>query len=794
MYNQERKQGDVSGRLCVIIFRDMPLENNDKIKNTDMEKSIFPILVVNNSNLKPYIELFSYQPENISQQPLGSLVGFFEIRDYSEDSAYVVNFLNSVVKKEYYLNPKRSVQDSFDAALHKVNLALSELAKHGNINWLGKIDSAICVIEKNSIHFSVTGKAKILLNRNTVLTDVTEDLAPDSPDPHPLKTFTNVSSGRLEKGDKLIITSEDLFHILSLSDLKKNVARFDKDKFIQFIKTALTNELDMAGTLIVDIDEPEKKTVRKEPIKQKEETATISVFSETAFSKKKKWTAPLVEAKPETEDPEQEKEYVDKKTGHIYIQGDNEEKEDSGALQEQAQMVKEVMYNSMFATKDFFKKQAFSAWKKTKKTLSSAASYNYAGKFSSLKDGLGKKYRGRKKPDAPEMIPEESLENIIEQYEKEFQPSPRKNVSKISKLGIPVKKSVSEGIANLKPLVGKIPELLPNGHTLEKLRTVLPDASKANRLFAGFTPKQKISTVSIILALIILPLFFSKIDFKKKEAASIDTIPTTESPDQNEEKYLNERNIAFVEQVEKISSLSGVIGSFPLESDLYAVTDRTVTLIKENETKEFTWLEEYGSGRITAYMKDLNLIFILTDREKVVSFSPVSLDFKDNSIVIPQGAQISQASTYLTYLYLLDKKNNQIYRYPRAEGGFGEKTDWVKKPLDASSVSDMAIDDNVFLADKTGLRKLFRGEIVDFTMENSTTPVNFNKVHTDITAEGIYVMDIGNSRIIKFDKEGKLLKQYHNESVSDATGFSINETDKKAYIITSDEINAMNIQ
>src|SRR6266568_3731172 len=98
-------------------FVPMPSKNsvNNKEVLKDLEKKISPVLVVNNSSLKPYVELFDYAPENIYQQPLGSLVGFFEVKEYSDDSAYVVNFLTSVLKKEYYINPRRPVTESLDS-------------------------------------------------------------------------------------------------------------------------------------------------------------------------------------------------------------------------------------------------------------------------------------------------------------------------------------------------------------------------------------------------------------------------------------------------------------------------------------------------------------------------------------------------------------------------------------------------------------------------------------------------------------------------------------------------------
>ncbi|HDZ85645.1 MAG TPA: hypothetical protein ENH35_03815, partial [Candidatus Moranbacteria bacterium] len=232
----------------------MPKKSANNINNAgELKKSISTILVANDKDLRPYIELFEYTGENIVQQQLGTLLGTFEIRDDSEDSAYIVNFLTSVAKKEYFINTKRPAAESFEAALHKVNLALSELANHGNVSWLGKLDAAICVLERNYFHFSVAGNAKVLLLRNNIITDISEDLASDESEPHPIKTFTNISSGKLEKDDKLIITGEDLFHVFSLTEIKKGASRFDNEKFVQFIKTALINELEIAGTIIINV-------------------------------------------------------------------------------------------------------------------------------------------------------------------------------------------------------------------------------------------------------------------------------------------------------------------------------------------------------------------------------------------------------------------------------------------------------------------------------------------------------------------------------------------------------------
>jgi hypothetical protein len=293
----------------------MPPKNNGKNGSApEIKVTINPLSIVNDLKLKPYIESFSHSPANIVQQPLGNLLGFLKVRDTSEDSAYIVNFLSSVIKKEYYINPKRFVENSFDSALHKANVALSELAKNGNINWLGMIDSAVCVFEKNNFHFSVTGEAKILLLRNNALTEISEGLADLEEEPHPLKTFVNVSSGSIQPGDKIIITSDDLFRVFSLTEIKKNANRFQGEKFVQFLHTALVNELEAAETIIVDVSEAEKITKKREKEREPEEEVA-NVFSEKAFRE-----PVYTKAEGVSEKNRPASDFIDEKTGHIYVQ------------------------------------------------------------------------------------------------------------------------------------------------------------------------------------------------------------------------------------------------------------------------------------------------------------------------------------------------------------------------------------------------------------------------------------------------------------------------------------------
>jgi hypothetical protein len=289
----------------------------------ELGRTITEIPIAAKRAYEPFIKTFNYVSENIAKDNLGILIGIFEIDDQSDDSAYIVNFLASVAKKEYFANPRRGAIESFEAALHKLNLALAELVKHGNVAWLGNFHGAIGVFEKNNLHFSVAGNATIFLFRNQTLSDIADGLASEESRTNPIKTFVEISSGRLLDEDKVIVTSPELLALFSSEDIRKNAARMDNERFRQFLRTALRNEVDMAGTIVIDIvkpvPQPESNNHESKPHPRQ---ATSNVFSQAAFATAERIPQDSLTPEESNVAPEIPNEYVDSKTGHIYIQGD----------------------------------------------------------------------------------------------------------------------------------------------------------------------------------------------------------------------------------------------------------------------------------------------------------------------------------------------------------------------------------------------------------------------------------------------------------------------------------------
>lgn len=315
---------DTSRKLWYTVKNEAMRERKGEKPKTFQEYSriITEIQATQGRNAEHFVKIFRHESDNVAGASLGVLLGIFEIDDQSEDSKYIVNFLFSVAKNEYFCNPRRGAMESFEAALHKINVALAEIVKHGNIGWLGKFHGTIAIIEKNSIHLSATGDGRIYLFRNGTLSHISEGLSSPDAAEHPIKTFIEISSGRLALDDRLLFFLPQIFSLLDEETIERQAQRMNKDRFAQFLRTAMVNELDRSGAIIIDIAEPDASARIKTEASGRQRAEIKSYFSEAAFEAKRQESIAAALSEESPHHSSGASEYTDTKTGHIYVQGD----------------------------------------------------------------------------------------------------------------------------------------------------------------------------------------------------------------------------------------------------------------------------------------------------------------------------------------------------------------------------------------------------------------------------------------------------------------------------------------
>ncbi len=754
-------------------------------KISSLEASFEDVLVCQKTSAETLVEILVQKPENITQENLGTLAGILEVNDESSDSSYVVNYLISVIKKEYYSKTKRGAVESFEAALNKANLALAKLAEHGNVNWLGKINAIILVIEKNNIHLSQAGSAKAMLLRRKTLTDISEGaIIPENPSP--FKTFVDVLSGRLEKDDALIITTDAIFEIFSFEEIKRSALKFSPEEFIRFLRTALGNELERAAVLVTRMGE------KKIPIEIPQETIEkndFNAFSQKSFSKNPKKKTEKENQKTEEkqslaqeikEDLKKESdEFIDKKTGHIYIK-ENFSFQEKNPFWEN---IYEIIQIKLSVVLSFLSKE-FSALRR---------------KIASIK------LRSEKIKIVEPKIISENLEDIQKEPKKPLIKIDREKILRLAKEFFATLKEISSDIFSFLVFVGRktvigLKKFIPNKQTgTLKIKTAstsknnflklfLPHFGKIKKIFSQFDYSQKIYVALALLLLLVAPYFLAKLQKKDtvEELSYQESMPTILLP------LEQDKNVSRIENLQSVFSKNGISKIVNLNGKMFFIDENSLTSAEDNQNYPFP--AEFSPLKIVSNMDDLNLIFLINQSNKIISWSPISKKFQDNAIEIPAGSEISLAKTYLTYLYLLDKKTNQIYRYPRANNGFGEKTNWLRNDENLKEITDITIGENLYLVQNGNILKFFQGKKQVFTIEETATKIFADKIYTKRDSQNIFVLDQKNSRVIRLDLDGKIVSQFHNAEIASATDFEINEELNLAYFSNGNEVKSFEIK
>lgn len=768
-----------------------------------LEKEISEIMIVNNRKLAPYIEAVNFSSQNIDQRKLGNILGIFEIKDTSEDSAYIVNFLASVAKKTYFASHHKTALESFEATLYRLNLSLSEVAKHGNINWIGKIDAVLCSMDDKEIHFSVSGGAKVLLLRDDRLTEISSGLSPKDEGVNPIKTFTDIASGRIEDGDKFIITTDDISHIFSIEDLEKHALSFEKNEFLRFLKTALINELDVAGTIIIDVKgkiiETKQIPAKKQEDEEKIIGQSINAFSNKTFEEVAANKQATIEEVTQSDTTENNNEYTHEKTGHIYIKDSEENYEPApdNNLEKFTLGLKERISNFYFWLKDhYLNKGSY----RIKKSLSPSLSGIKEKTGFFLKNTISEKtssiFSSIKKVSSnnfitignflKKIIPEKSqdIEVEIENNQREIKTNRFKKVKETVSNLLPGKKMVSGLSAPTENAYHRETQNINRRNNLltPKFKKVIPDFSKISKIFSSMSRKNKLYVLGIIAAIIIVPLV--KIKFFDKKEEIVNEIKEEASQD---EMAVNPSSDQYVD-AEKLYFGENIIGVVSLEEDTFVISKDKITELIDGNMNDYP-LPDYAKGATYfSFMEDLNLIFTINDQKKLSSFSPISRKFVENNIDIPENSEVTAIGTYLTYIYLVDSKNNQIYRYPRAEGGFGEKIDWLKEDIPLENITSMSIDENIYLIQNGTPLKLSRGEKEDFNLSKDENS-NIEELFTNEELEFIYAIDKQNGEIIKFGKDGSLVSYRSNQEILKANNLWVNKSSGDyLYFSTASEI------
>jgi len=151
---------------------------------------------------------------------------------------------------------------------------------------------------------------------------------------------------------------------------------------------------------------------------------------------------------------------------------------------------------------------------------------------------------------------------------------------------------------------------------------------------------------------------------------------------------------------------------------------------------------------------------------------------------------------YGTNLYFLDKANNQIWKYRHLQNGaFTQIAPYFEdnSAIDLKEASDFVIDGNIFILKQGGkIEKYLSGEQQPFELKNIPPPmtdINPIAIFSNAKSDGLYVADSIHNRILVFDKDGNYIKQYLLKSGPDTIErIYVDESRQSLYIMSGNKV------
>jgi hypothetical protein len=203
---------------------------------------------------------------------------------------------------------------------------------------------------------------------------------------------------------------------------------------------------------------------------------------------------------------------------------------------------------------------------------------------------------------------------------------------------------------------------------------------------------------------------------------------------------------------------------------------------------EFDLLTIEKNNQALAYTQDDASIYLLTDKA-VTTIDKANGTKKDILLNNKDWGQAVALSPYQGNIYVLDQKAG-ILKFVAAQEGFG-KTDYFKgTPPNLSKAQSLSIDGSIWILTSDGkILKYTKGEPDNFAVTGLDKPLkNPSKIFTNRDIDNLYILDNGNGRILKLDKNGVYQNQYNSDILLSVLDFEVLEKDKKILILTKDKI------
>jgi hypothetical protein len=757
-----------------------------------------------------FADTYIFEPSE-SEEDRGKLYIVIEIEHKGKTAKEIADAIATIMQNEYYGEETTidSIDEHFEQAINKTNEILGDLAQQGETSWVGKIHAIIAVLHDQTLYLTKTGNAKALLLRNTQAIDVSENLN-EQQDDASFRTFTNVASGGVELGDKIIFATPALFQHIPFEQLYKSIQQYSPSNATTRLQALLqTKRLNHAvGALVSEMSEP---TIDIDDINiiNSDISTNITINKEELPGANNQDTAqPL----PQVNNPHTNEQETDFRTALEKEQIKEPEEPRNQITQDKPTISEAEQEYSQYEQKDLSVSTTHSA-KRTPLQLIKTIGATAAAKINGIAIPFIQKITRREPKQDHVRLATQRQHNkpsVLHMMAQRLFSIRRKKQYSFGQ-----KQTLVSRFKQL-PLVGKIllTAIIP---TIIMFAFVASNASNENKLQEEQAANQeRITQVENLFEQARLALIIgdqAKAAGLLNEANALQSdIQPSDTDQQRFNQLQNDIQVQFdklnkvikVEHVPVIAQLNQPDTTTSLiatAASLFAFDSSTNSIFKiDPQTKQAqdlrTSSQNIGHLQYAAYMDRSDEVIFFTDTPGVAAFSEKSNSLTNKTIALLYPDQTAtDIRAYSSRIYLLDTDNNQIISHISTSSGFGKGAPWIKDNSSVANAVAMAIDGDVYVLNTDGtIMKFLSGNRQQFTLEALQTPMKSpTDIYTNENLDEIYVADPENSRILIFNKNGSLINQLVNNDFAAITSIAVGEENKQKVIYVLSAGNVLSI-
>src|SRR3989344_1378455 len=730
-----------------------------------------------------------YKPDVPEEQKHGSLYFVIDINSDSPLTADIAYNLIDIVKEEYYRDLLRDPAQSFEAALKNANEEFAAIAKEGEKSWVGKTNIMIAAISSNHLLAVHRGTGETHLWRNGKMMSLSEGMYTPGETPLPEETLTNIIEGELTVGDKVVISTAELFYYLSVEKLKRIIEGQTPAGAAQKIATQLAQEGDVRKTnlIIVEFSLPELIDAEAETAP---EDNWVGAARETAAPRENRSAIGNLISKP-----------IAGAAVHEYqsptTKGESEMAQELDITEELEEPTEEVVKPSLkpgvkFAMPKINYGEGLKAAGGALSSLSSIA------KNPNLKKTGNVVWRYLKYTGLVGLAIIDLIFNFVSDWVDNIRKRPNGNRILMITVGVLVVIVVGSTIALARNNSVRVSKKV----AIESLNSAVQkrDAAKAAIIY-----QDNNKAATLLYEAYQLAETASKHDTTKAQAVLVLAEIKGQLDEVGRVKRIESPKLAadfasLASQIDtagkgaakvNINTLLGV------GSDVYSYDTEYNKIYKYNGSRS-----EVGIvNSLVSNEKKLKVGTVL-DNSLVFYTNPAgvySLDLADNSM---KGLGLDSGNwnnatdivAYTDKLYLLDADNNNIWKYKRLTDGYTRIAPYFEdnSAIDLKGVTDFEIDGDVYTLGNGTITKYTSGQKVDFSLRDVPGYTGGLGTVTDIFASvstsGLYVLDATNNRVLVFAKDGAYQRQYIFSGITGATNIYADEAAKNLWILSGTQV------